>query len=41
MTPAGWIFMIVSWTAILGIFTYCLSRTLRSSERDDKQMPEK
>lgn len=33
MTLAGWIFMIVSWTVIIGIFAFCLSRTLRPSDK--------
>ena len=30
MTLGGWIFMLASWAAILGLFTYCMVRTLRS-----------
>jgi len=29
MTIAGWIFMSVSWTVILGLFGFCMTRTLR------------
>mgnify|MGYP000374462285 CR=1 FL=1 len=29
MTLPGWIFMILSWTVILGLFGYCMKRTLR------------
>ena len=35
MTIAGWIFMIVSWTVIIGIFSFCMSRTLRPPRRDN------
>lgn len=35
MTLAGWIFMIVSWTVIIGIFSFCLSRTLRPRAKDN------
>jgi len=30
MTPAGWMFMLASWAAILGLFVFALVRTLRS-----------
>lgn len=33
MTIAGWIFMAVSWTVIIGLFVFCMSRTLRPSEK--------
>jgi hypothetical protein len=29
MTSAGWIFLAVSWGAILGLGVFCLSRTFR------------
>lgn len=34
MTLSGWIFMLASWTVILGMFTYCMYRTVRN-EGDD------
>ena len=34
MTLSGWIFMSISWTVILGMFFYCMYRTLRN-EGDD------
>ncbi len=30
MKLSGWIFMLVSWTAILGMFLYCIYRTTRT-----------
>ena len=33
MNLAGWIFMIVSWAVIIGLFVFCMSRTLRPSEK--------
>jgi hypothetical protein len=36
MTLAGWIFMAVSWTVIIGIFSFCLSRTLRPRVNDSR-----
>lgn len=32
MTIAGWIFMSVSWTVILGLFGFCMIRTLRPAD---------
>jgi len=29
MTLAGWIFLVVSWGAILGLTAFCFYRTLR------------
>ncbi len=29
MTVSGWIFLVISWGAILGLSAFCLSRTLR------------
>jgi hypothetical protein len=29
MTLDGWILLIISWSAILSLFTFCLARTLR------------
>lgn len=37
MTTAGWIFMIVSWTVIGGLFVFCMVRTLRSSDKVDNE----
>ena len=39
MTPAGWIFMITSWTAILSLFSFCLYRTLSADQKsvDEEQ----
>jgi hypothetical protein len=34
MTIAGWLFMSASWLVILGLFVFCLSRTLKSKDRD-------
>jgi hypothetical protein len=30
MSVSGWIFMCLSWAAILALFGYCFSRTLRN-----------
>jgi len=35
MSTSGWVFMIVSWAAILGVAVYCLIRTLRSKKSPD------
>jgi len=29
MTFAGWVFMLISWGVIGGLFVYCMIRTLR------------
>jgi heme/copper-type cytochrome/quinol oxidase subunit 2 len=34
MTLSGWIFMLVSWGVILGMFFYCMYRTLRREDDD-------
>jgi len=34
MTLSGWIFMLVSWGVILGMFFYCMYRTLRKEDYD-------
>ena len=41
MTTAGWIFLIVSWLVILGLFVYSLARTLsrKGSAPDGDQSP--
>jgi hypothetical protein len=36
MKPEGWIFMIVSWSGILGVFVFCLIRTLGSKDANGK-----
>jgi hypothetical protein len=28
MTQGGWIFMLTSWGVILGLFIFCMARTL-------------
>lgn len=33
MTTAGWIFMLLSWGGILGLFIYCMVRTLSSGKK--------
>ena len=30
MTLGGWLFLILSWTVIIGVFLYCMVRTLRN-----------
>jgi hypothetical protein len=43
MTLAGWIFMSVTWAVIIGVFSFCMSRTLRpgnQSKDADKQKSE-
>jgi hypothetical protein len=35
MTIAGWIFMSASWLVILGLFIFCLCRTLRSKDQNN------
>jgi hypothetical protein len=37
MTLSGWIFMIVSWGLIIGMFVYCMSRTLKTDKRQNGQ----
>lgn len=41
MTEAGWIFMLISWAVILGLFAYSMIRTLSHKHRDqlDKEVP--
>ena len=34
MTAAGWIFMLTSGAAIIGLFAFCMSRTLRSDSKN-------
>jgi hypothetical protein len=34
MTLSGWIFMFASWAVILGMFFYCMYRTLRNEDHD-------
>jgi hypothetical protein len=33
MTIAGWVFMLVSWGVIAGLFVYCMIRTLGGTKR--------
>lgn len=40
MTIAGWIFMVTSWTVIIGLFGYCMVRTLRSDQHKDTDTKE-
>ena len=40
MTFSGWIFMLVSWAAILGMFAFCMSRTLRPPKQKENQPPD-
>jgi hypothetical protein len=35
MTVAGWIFFSASWVVILGLFLFCLYRTLRSKDQNN------
>ena len=35
MTLAGWIFMLISWGVILGLFVYSMTRTLTSKHNED------
>jgi hypothetical protein len=37
MTPAGWIFMLASFTLISMLVGFCLYRTLRGNGPDDAQ----
>ncbi len=32
MRPDGWIFMIISWLIIIGLFTFTLTRILRQKK---------
>jgi len=36
MTTAGWIFLVISWSFILGVFAFCLSRLLRTHATEDR-----
>ena len=42
MKCEGWIFMIVSWSVAIGIFIFCLRRTLRPrpNNNNNAQPPE-
>jgi hypothetical protein len=33
MTPGGWIFMLTSWAVILGLFVFCMVRTLGGKKK--------
>jgi Na+/melibiose symporter-like transporter len=35
MRPEGWLFMIISWSAILALFLFSMVRTLK--EKDNKE----
>jgi len=35
MTDAGWIFMLLSWGVIIGLFVYSMARTLLPKKPDD------
>ena len=37
MTLAGWIFMLVSWTVIIGLFIFCMIRILKPPKQDNDQ----
>jgi hypothetical protein len=37
MTTAGWIFMLISWAVILGLFIFSLFRTLRPPKQRKNQ----
>jgi hypothetical protein len=37
MRLEGWIFLIVSWGGILGVFIFCLIRTLGSKDSSGKE----
>ena len=37
MKLSGWIFMLVSWGVIIGLFVYCMARTLRSGKKPPEQ----
>lgn len=41
MNISGWIFMFISWAVIIGLFIFCMVRTLRrgSGNKSDKQPP--
>jgi hypothetical protein len=35
MTTTGWILMIVSWSAILALFIYCLAKVMTTNQKRD------
>lgn len=37
MKLAGWIFMLVSWAVIIGLFIFCMIRTLRTPKQNENQ----
>jgi hypothetical protein len=37
MTRDGWIFMLATWTLILGLFLFSVVRTLLEKDDEDKQ----
>jgi len=40
MTVSGWIFLILAWSAILGLFLYALLRTLRPGKNNTSSSPQ-
>ncbi|HOK96163.1 MAG TPA: hypothetical protein PK052_00555 [Anaerohalosphaeraceae bacterium] len=36
MKWSGWIFMLISWSVIIGMFVFCMVRTLRSDAKSSK-----
>ena len=36
MKLEGWIFLIASWSVIIGLFFYCMVRTMRQKSAPDK-----
>jgi hypothetical protein len=41
MNLGGWIFMLGSWAVILGLFVYCIIRTLGSGKRSSAEKRKK
>jgi uncharacterized membrane protein len=41
MTIEGWIFMIISWAVIIGLFIFCMTRTLRPAKKASAQEKQK
>ena len=40
MSVSGWIFLILAWSAILGLFLFALLRTLRSNKNNTSDNPQ-
>lgn len=36
MKWSGWVFMLISWLVIIGMFVFCMVRTLRSDTKPSK-----